>query len=581
MYTQSKALAEVRSWRQHHPDYLLTHQWFDNCCQVRIDNLADTGRRPGELILFNGRLPEHRNLYMEGWQMLAQSLGNSAALEDVGRCPDNQSYRLASGAGAKRGYNLLLLEGDEGYCLIGFASCLRFAGFFDVYPDGTVAIGMDAEQLAFAPRSYWLSEAIVVLAGPEREALLSEFAQQIQQHHPQLPVAKSPTGWCSWYHYYADVSEQDVRENLQQMQQSDMDYLLIDDGYQAFMGDWLSPSDKFAAGGKALCQQIALQGKQPAIWLAPFIAQPESQLFRDHPDWFVKGDDGQPLAAELVTYGGWRCTPWYVLDTTQAGPRDYLRSVFREMREQWGVRYFKLDALYWGVLPGGYRADASKSRIEAFRLGMQAMLEGAGEDSFILGCNAAFWPSLGLVHGMRIGDDVERNRGRFAQIAKECFLRNWQHQQLWQNDPDCITLSDIPGQNTDSRAYNWHRVSLMASSGLMFSGDRLANLQPVQWDTLNTLISAQLAPAQFHDLSLATAVQYQLGEAQGKPQHSHSQPEHAYFFNWQGDTQELTQRLEGQWQVLWGDDDALFTQENGEVRATLAGHSALLLQRKS
>src|SRR5699024_1854748 len=78
--------------------------------------------------------------------------------------------------------------------------------------------------------------------------------------------------------------------------------------------------------------------------------------------------------------------------------------------------------------------------VEAYRIGMKAILEGAGSDSFLLGCNAPMWPSLGLVHGMRVTNDNARNFDVFAGIAGECFRRNWQHNRLWINDPDTVLL---------------------------------------------------------------------------------------------------------------------------------------------
>ncbi|NMR77693.1 glycoside hydrolase family 36 protein, partial [Vibrio alginolyticus] len=152
--------------------------------------------------------------------------------------------------------------------------------------------------------------------------------------------------WCSWYAYYADVTEQNVLENVDCMQDKleDLEWVLLDDGYQAFMGDWLTPSDKFSGGVKELIQNIRAKGKKPAIWMAPFIAQPESEVFKQHPEWFVRHPDGQLLKAEDVTYGGWRCTPWYILDTSNPEVQDHLTHVVSVMRLEWGVELFKLDA---------------------------------------------------------------------------------------------------------------------------------------------------------------------------------------------------------------------------------------------
>ncbi len=109
-------------------------------------------------------------------------------------------------------------------------------------------------------------------------------------------------------------------------------------------------------------------------------------MFQQHPDWFVKGEDGLPLPSERVTYGGWRCTPWYVLDGTHPEVQTHLEQVFRTLRTQWGIHYFKLDANFWGAIHGGRFHDPAATRVEAYRRGMAAILRGAGEGP---SCSAA------------------------------------------------------------------------------------------------------------------------------------------------------------------------------------------------
>ena len=75
-----------------------------------------------------------------------------------------------------------------------------------------------------------------------------------------------------------------------------------------------------------------------------------------------------------------------MLDGTNPAARQYLTHVFKTMREEWGVKYFKLDANMWGALPFGQRFEKNRTCVEAYRIGMKAILEGAGSDSFLLGC---------------------------------------------------------------------------------------------------------------------------------------------------------------------------------------------------
>ncbi len=575
-YMLDSVLKMVRQWHllPSRNKLLYTPQWDGNECVVRVDNLSSHNIRLGQVDLLAGRLPPHAKFHAEGFQMLAQSYGQAEHIKAIGRCPDATEYRLSEDHDHFTAYNQLLIETDGRYILLGFSSCLRFSGYFKIYPDGRLLIGFDTDTLALTGRSAIESEHLFVSEGADRESVLAEFASAINRHHPRLTWPAKPNGWCSWYHYYADISAADIAENLQQLLDpyDYLEHLLIDDGYQEFMGDWLHPSNRFPGGVEHLCKQIREQGKEPAIWVAPFIAQAESRLFQQHPDWFVKDQDGQPLAAEKVTYGGWRCTPWYVLDTTQPEANAYLYKVFRHMYQQWGVRYFKLDAIYWGTLAKGYRAQSDKTRIEAYRMGMQTIQQACEGKAYILGCNAPMWPSLGLVHGMRVADDVERNIDRFKQIAKETFFRNWQDQRLWQNDPDCVTLNNLAQQQTNQAAYNWHRVSLLASSGLVFSGDRLLELKPEQQQVLQKLQQNQAEAARFERSDLGHAKQYQNGQLVRQ-----------YWFNWDAH-QSLSLLVDldlSQWQVLWCDDEFACQPQNQQVQLSLAANSAVVFEYKA
>ncbi|HHG3263428.1 TPA: glycoside hydrolase family 36 protein [Vibrio parahaemolyticus] len=460
-------------------------------------------------------LYEHEaNVIGDGFQMLAQTSGTITHPIEIGRCPDNiPPYRVYSQHAPKRYYNYLVIEDSAGYTLFGFTTCRRFAGYFDIQQRNgqwILTAAIDGEHTQVADWEHNQLESITILTGNSLSDLYQEFSEMIAEHHPirNGVTQDAPIGWCSWYAHYADVTEQNVLENVDCMQDKleDLEWVLLDDGYQAFMGDWLTPSDKFSGGVKELIQNIRAKGKKPAIWMAPFIAQPESEVFKQHPEWFVRHPDGQLLKAEDVTYGGWRCTPWYILDTSNPEVQDHLTHVVSVMRLEWGVELFKLDANYWGTLKGK-RSQSGITGVEAYRLGMEAIARGAG-DAWLLGCNAPMWPSLGLVDAMRVSDDVERHSHRFEQIAKETFFRSWQHRKLWQIDPDCATFTSLANQAALREDYEFHRTVLLASGGLLLSGDPLPEITPFASKTLAKLMLRQRRSqesAKFTALSLSHA----------------------------------------------------------------------------
>ncbi|WP_394247297.1 glycoside hydrolase family 36 protein [Vibrio profundi] len=439
----------------------------------------------------------HANMLGDGFQMLAQTAGLVECPREIGRCPDNSAiYRIYPQSSPKRYYNYLVLEQSSGFTLFGFTSCRRFSGYFEldnVGSTGWISAYIDGEETS--PQNWETNqlESLCVLQASDLDSLYSEYSRILNRNHQPRAgaVKKTPVGWCSWYAYYADVNENNIHDNLDCMngELADIEWVLLDDGYQAFMGDWLTPSNKFPSGVKELIAKIKNKGKKPAIWLAPFIVQAESEVYQQNPNWFVRNKAGDHLVAEEITYGGWRCTPWYILDTSNHEVQEHLTHVFRTMREEWGIELFKLDANYWGTLKGN-RLQRGITGVEAYRLGMEAIAEGAGE-AWLLGCNAPMWPSLGTVDAMRVSDDVERRPSRFEQIAKETFYRSWQHRKLWQIDPDCATFTSLANQSTDRASYEFHRDAILTSSGLLLSGDPLPDMVEFGLASFSKLVKRQ------------------------------------------------------------------------------------------
>ncbi len=495
----------------------------DRMTKLFLRNPTPRPVKAGELTIATSAIPypaDRTRVYGEGASKLSQYEGTLTRFHSITRYSDTRHYKLPRPDDCFVCSNLVILSPEGGrHELLGFVSCRRFHGRFYLTPS-ELKIILNCEGIEVPPGGEVELEHLFHGEHDDREMLLSDFASSIAVFHPRLKYEGAVTGWCSWSCYGPSVTEDDVLSTLRAIQEKlpELRFIQIDDGYQAHMGDWLDSAPGYPEGVGALCRKIKNAGFEPAIWVAPFIAEGKSTLFRTHPDWFVRDESGLPLDSSRVTFGGWRCAPWYILDGTHPEARNYLRTVFSVMRNEWGCRYFKLDANFWGAMPFGHRFAPQTTSVEAYRLGMAAILEGAGADSLLLGCNAPMWPSLGTCHAMRISDDVARTPQQFRAVARECFYRNWQHNRLWINDPDCILLlnlsSEVPdpaGQmvkrttNLSQDAFAFHRAHILASGGMVLSGDKITEMPPETLAILRKVLQGARASARFvgNDFSYA------------------------------------------------------------------------------
>ena len=285
------------------------------------------------------------------------------------------------------------------------------------------------------------------------------------------------TGWCSWYGYCHDVSEQVMHDELALMDELDLhiDTVQLDDGYQTGIGDWLTrKTDRFPAPLSELAARIVDTGRAAGIWTAPFLVGADSDLAQAHPDWLVAGAEaadehwGQPIR---------------VLDVTHPDAAEHLVEVFATLRS-WGFSYHKIDFLYGGAMPGGRHEDVTP--LEAYGRGLELVRRGIGDDALLLGCGAPLLASIGRVDAMRISPDIDPSfeaplgdvsqpSGRGAVLMGRS--RAWQHGRFWINDPDCIAL-----RPAIERRELW-AGELRAHGALAVSGDPLAALddQGLAW----------------------------------------------------------------------------------------------------
>ncbi len=252
---------------------------------------------------------------------------------------------------------------------------------------------------------------------------------------------KKIVGYTSWYNYYQDINENIILRDLNALDGS-FELFQIDDGYETFVGDWLDvDGKKFPHGLAPIAKKIKEKGLRAGIWLAPFVAETKSAIYREHRDWQKKGDDGEPVRC------GSNWSGFYALDLEHPEVKPYIAKCLKHYADM-GFDFFKLDFLYAASL----NRYEGKTRCQVANEAYGFLREVLG-DNIILGCGGTLSNCIGRFDFMRIGPDVSLlfddvwymhmmhpERISTKVTLKNTVYRSFMNGRLFGNDPDVFLL---------------------------------------------------------------------------------------------------------------------------------------------
>ncbi|HNQ96181.1 MAG TPA: alpha-galactosidase, partial [Anaerolineales bacterium] len=235
------------------------------------------------------------------------------------------------------------------------------------------------------------------IARGNEKSVFAKYAAELGKRFGKRSSKPLPRVWCSWYSLYTAIDESILHRIFDDLNDLPFDVLQVDDGWQLSIGDW-EANEKFPSGMNALAEKIKSTGRKAGLWLAPLIAVESSRLFQEHPDWFLRSENGKFVSAGF----NWG-EQLYALDTSHPAVLEWLSALIKQVRA-WGFDYLKLDFLYAGALPGKRFMDLPRE--EAYRGALKIMRDAIGADAYFLACGAPIIPSLGLCNALRVGPDV-------------------------------------------------------------------------------------------------------------------------------------------------------------------------------
>ena len=330
-------------------------------------------------------------------------------------------------------------------------------------------------------------------------------------------TTKPLAGYSSWYNRYQDITQDAIRSDLAGCRTllSPGDLFQVDDGWEPHVGDWLEPdSGKFPAGMKAVADEVHASGFLAGLWLAPFVCERESALYREHPDWLLKAD-GRP----------WKCggnwSGFYALDIDLPTVWDYLRRVFDRVLNQWGFELVKLDFLY-GAAPFGTQTESRGGRMIR---AMELLRQWCG-DKLILGCGVPVMPAFGTVDYCRVSCDVgldwddawymrlfHRERVSTRQAIGNTVFRRQLNGRAYLSDPDVFFLREENLRLTRAQKERLAQANALLG-GVLLTSDDPSKYSPAAREQYCRLLELRRAENIRVDTDREPAVTYTLNGAE-------------------------------------------------------------------
>ena len=340
--------------------------------------------------------------------------------------------------------------------------------FYESNGDETVVTArQDYGRVRFQPDQREVSEPLLIGLFDDVRLGLESYADAVAAHY-QIKLPPLPVVYCTWYHapiikgrYVGGASnEKQLRQQTDfaaaHLKPFGFGVAQVDSGWQDGETDngeqkvfvRHNPQGGYPGGMKAMADYIRQRGLVPGLWFMPFSGSHDDPYYADKQEWFAT-KDGKPYD---VLWGG-SC-----LDMTHPRALELVRLRTTRICQDWGNRYIKIDGLWTGAatellyVNEAYHEDnmgdatfhnPEVSNLQAYRIGLQAVREAAGPQTYILGCLVAqnmrtLGGSFGYVDSLRIGPDNGpqwelMTRGPFSGSNLYFF-----HRRVWHNDPDPV-----------------------------------------------------------------------------------------------------------------------------------------------
>ena len=224
--------------------------------------------------------------------------------------------------------------------------------------------------------SFTAPEVVMVYSSEGLGKMTRTFHDLYRNHLIRSPWLhrKRPILINNWEATYFDFDEKKLLEIAEDASELGIEMLVMDDGWfgkrsndDSSLGDWRVNEEKIRGGLNSLVENVKKLGMKFGIWIEPEMISPDSELYRQHPNWAlqVPGRDITQSRAQ------------YVLDLSREEVADGVYEMIAEVLHSADISYVKWDMNRQLATMGSYAwpADRQGELYHRYMLGVYRMQE--------------------------------------------------------------------------------------------------------------------------------------------------------------------------------------------------------------
>lgn len=190
--------------------------------------------------------------------------------------------------------------------------------------------------------SFQAPEVVMVYSSKGLDMMTNSFHRLYKNHliRGEYKDKKRPILINNWEATYFDFTTEKLLSIAKEASSLGIEMLVMDDGWfgkrnsdNCALGDWFVNEDKLQGGLKYLVDEVNKLGMKFGIWFEPEMISPDSDLYREHPDWAIA------VPGRTAT----QSRQQYVLDLSRKEVVDYVYKLISDVLHSANIEYVKWD----------------------------------------------------------------------------------------------------------------------------------------------------------------------------------------------------------------------------------------------